>query len=419
MNQKSNNKNLIIALSIVSGILFIALVALASFMFVEWRTLRAENKQLSQMLAQSQNFEDNETTESVEEISQLPEGPKLVKKTENGEELVFNFDGNYDAFYRWENWVFQGDSAYGNEEKSAEVEAYNLVTGEKKTIFRLKDREEFSGQVTQYISGFQMFDNKLFILLGGYMMDGGIYFMGLNEGLTEELKFIGKAQNPRLEQAGDRFIVRAGEGDAGCSWSQYYTVSKNFDGLNKVLELSGCECSGGTYIESHEPGSSVYIIGEVRVDEDSKDACNESYYTQIFIQDLFKSQGVGSLINEDMMPEKITNVFVYDTVIFLKSADFDLYEFNRKTNKITKIMNLSEEMKKYELNNFAIYDYEAGDTSVCINENYELNLVTKQLTKLSQECFSFEQYEYPETVPDSVEKAIEYFKLPENFYYKD
>lgn len=415
-NSKPNNshKGLIIALSAVSGVLLLAFIVLGTIMFFEMKDLRTENRNLAEYIAD--NFEldtkriivdSKETNPSVDELSQLPEGPKLVKKTDNGEELVFLFRNDYDNVLMWDQWLFVAGNNYGKKGDVAKVKAYNIETGENKIIFDLDETEDFKGQVAQYVNNMDVLDGKLFISLGGYMMEGGVFYMDLTDELDGEMNFIGKAPNASISKTDMGYIVTGGEGDACWSKLEIYTVAKDLSSLGKVLEIEDM-CGDGQQL-IHRDGQK-FIVGELK--KETEDA-QYGIFTQVAVQELFESHGAGFLLNEDQMPEGIRQIKGFEDRMFLV-GDW-LYEYTYATEKLEKIVELTEETAFEPWEKWGLYSFDENKDTLCFNENYQLDLSTKLVTKMADKCYPLT----PDASPETIEEKIKALDLPEQYYYKN
>lgn len=175
--------------------------------------------------------------------TELPVGPKLIKKTVQGKELVVAFSNQYDVVTQWGDWLFVGDKNYGTKDKKAQVWAYNIKTDEKKKIFDFSlDAEglDVTKDNAQYVNALQIFENKLFVSLGGYMMPGYVYAIALDSEMLGAPVFVGQSKNPYIKYLNGVYFVNGGEGDAGCFWGEVNKLDMTKLSLVKLYEMSGC-----------------------------------------------------------------------------------------------------------------------------------------------------------------------------------
>lgn len=409
----NSSKKIIIALSVISGVLLLAFVALGIFTFLEMKDLKEDNRNLAKYIADNFELDLGETSvdtkptnPSIDELSQLPEGPKLVRNTPDGEELVMLFKNDYDTILQWDQWLFAGDKKYGQKNDVAKVRAYNVETGESKTIFDLNKTEDFKGQTAQYINNLDIFDGKLFISLGGYMMDGGIFYLELSDEMDGELNFVGKVSNAGIQKTDGGYVVTGGEGDACWSRLEIYTIAKDFSSLGKVLEIEDM-CGEGEKLLYRD--GSKFIIGAL---EKKNEGDEYGIYRRVGVQDVFESRGVGQLINEDQMPAGIRQIKAYEEKMFLV-GDW-LYEYDYVTEKIEKIVEITEDMAFDPWDQWGLYSYDEKKGTLCFNENYQLNLATKLVTKMADKCYPLT----PDASPKTIEEKIGELDLPETLYFK-
>jgi hypothetical protein len=412
-NCSGNHKGLIITLSSVCGILLLAFIVFGVVVFFEMNNLKEKNRFLSEYIVDNSILDSEKiivdtkpTNPSVDELSQLPEGPKLVKKTDDGEELVFLFRNDYDNVLMWDQWLFVAGNNYGKKGDVAKVKAYNIETGENKIIFDLNETEDFKGQVAQYVNNMDVIDGKLFISLGGYLMDGGVFYMDLTDEMDDEINFIGKVPNPAIHKVDQGYFVIGGEGDACWSKMEIYTVAKDLSSLGKVLEIEDM-CGDGQQLIYRD--GQRFIVGAL---EKEAEEAQYGVFTQVGVQELFESHGAGSLLNEDQMPAGIGQIKGFEDRMFLV-GDW-LYEYTYATDKLEKIVEMTEETEFKPWEKWGLYSFDKKKNTLCFNENYQLNLATKLVTKMADKC-------YPLTLdasPPKIEEKIEALDLPEQYYYK-
>jgi len=297
----SNTKKIVLAV----GITFFATIIIISvpFCFLFVKDIEQLERQNELLRAKAAGEVEIDTFLNAE----LPVGPKLVKKTSSGTELALTFENEYASLIAWNNWLFTGSGDYGIKDKKAQVWAYNTVTGVKKKIFDLAlVKEEIKGdrqENFQYVDDLKVFNDQLFIGLGGYTMKGYIYEMDLDVDLTRPVVFVGESLNPTIEKYGDTYIVSGAEGDAGCAIYLVQVLDVYQMSLTKVYEAGYC-VDEGTDVFIGTDGKYIYTAGTPRAEE----AFSSEILTEVKAISIADPTKVETIISKSKMPKNVRSM---------------------------------------------------------------------------------------------------------------
>jgi len=299
------------------------------FLFVkDVEKLEQENQKLKSDLV------SDKSPEPTPAEVKLPEGPKLVKNTAQGKELILQFSNQYDVLTAWKDWLFVGDKNYGTKDKKAQVWAYNIKTDVKKKIFDFGSvKEEITGDRGdnfQYVNNLQVFNDRLFISLGGYLMKGYIYEIDLDEEITRSATLVGETLNPTIEKYGDIYLVQGGEGDAGCANYLIQSMDINKMNLSKVYESSHC-VGDGQDLYFGTDGTYLYLAGTIKNSEMMQEVFAELKATKIS-----DPKDVQTIISKSKMPKNVHSVKIGKNYLVLL-GDSELTFYANSNSKLSKI----------------------------------------------------------------------------------
>lgn len=184
------------------------------------------------------------------------------------------------------------------------VTALNLNTQETKVIFDISniDPDNAESRRPDTLDGLYEIDDQLYISVGGYLLEGGIYWTNLppQENTTHELV---RMANPRMAQINGKYWTIGGEGDA--CWGMWNIrkldlVNKKSSPVAKIT--SGCD-EGETLIGFTKQDRLLVasFTGEAFNEE-------ETIYHQVASISMDDPEARKIVIDESRMPANIHNV---------------------------------------------------------------------------------------------------------------
>lgn len=401
------------------------------FLFVrDVEKLEKENKSLKSVVL------DNASPEPLTPKIELPSGPKLVKKSDSETELVLSFSNQYDVLTAWNNWLFVGDKNYGTKDKKAQVWAYNIKTDVKKKIFNFAELPESLKDekgAEQYINNLQIFENKLWISLGGYLMPGYLYAINLDPEMIGAPIFVGTVANPSIEYSNGIYFVNGGEGDAGCYWKELNRLDINRMDLTKIFEINGCHGEDNDEILGNDD-MYVYVskfkfTPSVTYDEDGTgtytpiDLRAVSIDSPAEIKSIFKKDSLPSAASGILVAKNANSIFIYEK----KLLKYDLQSWKKvfAIDWPEKNKNVSLNSQFMDKKNILCAD-EYTDTSGKKLYRYIFDLATDKFNlipetdrgTINDKCYSTDKI-YDETIPGVINKLKDEGVLSSEFEYLD
>jgi hypothetical protein len=406
-NPKKHHGMMAKAVIFLGIIIIVGLVAMNFYLLKELSKAKWENEKFADLVYELMKDEAPTVDSDMNGDEEYLPGHKLMKKHKSGDETIFLMD-EYDRLAEWGDWLFLGDVAYGDNNDYAKVLAYNMETEEKKVLLDVETQKfykETRFQLSQYVNQLEVIDNKLFITLGGYMMEGGVYYVDLEKGL-DSLNFVGQARNPTVEKIDDTYIVFAGEGDACYSESVFYVINEKMDELVKKLEVKD-DCGASQRVVGRE-GSKVYVADL----ELKSEAEFESLHKQIYMIDLVHSQGLGMFINDEQMPSDVTRVVIKDGKALLYG--YNMHVYDEKLQKMTKI-SVPTAVPYHPDKGYAPLIFEGYyEGNICLDSSILVDLTTNSIDLLEEECRDESLFT---SQMKNVEQQIEDMELSKEFYY--
>jgi len=345
------------------------------FLFIkDVEKLEKENQALKSVITNN-----SKTPEPMPLVEELPAGPKLVKITPQGKELVVSFNNQYDVLTVWNHWIFVGDKNYGTQDKKAQVWAYNAITGVKKKVFDLGELEQqivgSRAETTQYVNDLQIFENKLWINLGGYMMPGYIYAIELEPELINAPVYVGESLNPSILLRGSNYIVSGGEGDAGCA--KYLVQLLDVGQMNLTEIFSGAHCLGDGQDMLVGIGQESLFLSRTKTI--TTDGVMES---DIFL-DLksmkFDAPGnTETIISTAKMPEGVYQIYLGEDYFVLMGSKLYYYEIDNNIAKLTNEIDLPTSTQNIYLSSAP------NNKEMLCTENYYFDLKAFEFTKIEE-----------------------------------
>lgn len=134
----------------------------------------------------------------------------------------------YSSVARWGDWFF-----YGIKNDGLFVLAINLESGEKKEIFNYNDMLDVDKKDEERVD-LAVINDDLYITLGGYIVEGKVYFIDLN--LFSKPQLIIK-HDIRFQRIEDTIIGVFIVGDAGVGFEEYFTFDKINRQFKKIVEV--------------------------------------------------------------------------------------------------------------------------------------------------------------------------------------
>ncbi|KKR07038.1 MAG: hypothetical protein UT32_C0015G0022 [Parcubacteria group bacterium GW2011_GWC2_39_14] len=327
----SNAKKIVLTAGITFFVTIVVFAAPFYFSLIKFaETLAEENRSLKIFIADNKMAAEQDLKQA-----ELPIGPKLVKKTSSVTELALAFENEYASLISWNNWLFTGSGDYGTKDKKAQVWAYNTITGVTKKIFDLAlVTEEIKGDRQdnfQYVDDLKVFNDQLFIGLGGYTMKGYIYEMDLDIDLTRPVVFVGESLNPTIEKYGDTYIVSGAEGDGGCAIYLVQVLDVYQMSLTKVYEATYC-VDEGTDVYLGTDGKYIYTAGTPRAEE----GLSSEILTEVKVISIADPTKVETIISKSKMPKNIHSVKINKNYLVLFGDD-QLTFYTNNNSQLTKI----------------------------------------------------------------------------------
>lgn len=313
--QEKNARSRIIILLILSNILTLSIFLFLNLYLFKFPLTPSEFRQSMPGLdlSETKPFSESNAIPLEEpqklDANEVSTGNRwyFARSTENGSEPFLDICETCTAV-RWENYLIYGnDGHYGDD---IEIKMYDLLNNSDRIIFRLSDHADkfYKEQsLPVYISDMKVVDNILFFSLGGYLLEGGTFWIDLNNPKTANL--IIKTKNARLYQKNSKWLISSGAGDSCWGEGEYHLLDVinmkvvstiNYKvGCNEGDDVIGIDKSNNFVIGFH-----TMIWGELGDDNGS--------YKYIELANIENPNLRTKIIPEENMPEGITEAFYYE-----------------------------------------------------------------------------------------------------------
>lgn len=256
----------------------------------------------------------------------------LKKNTPTGAKTVLTFPNTENQIARWGDYLIYGSGDYSS---NVQVDSYNLITGEIKSVYDQGSRSDFqSGRNNRYVSDMQVLDGSLFFSIGGYMTSGATFWMATSSG---QLQKLAGGANGRVKYMDDRYWLISGEGDACWSSIDYSLINMSTKGITEVASsVSGC-MEGYEYVGVDKRNRMILAFHSPGAGDGGSDS--NGIYQYVIARPLNNPQKKIDVITKQEMPKEITSIsYSLDTDQLILSGESN-YSYDFPTRKISKIEN--------------------------------------------------------------------------------
>ncbi len=286
-------------------------------------------------------------------------------KTQTEITLCASCYGSY--IIQWNEWLFF--PTYENQ--SIQIKSYNLKTSTIETIFDVStDDSELLEKKTglpSEVTDMQIIENTLFFSLGGYLMPGGTYWVGLP--VFSKPQKLTDSSNAHIAYWKDRYWVIEGEGDSCWRWNRYSLLNPTSKKISPIASSKvGCQ------------------EGEEYIAIDIRNRMILSYHTPIFDSDWWGDRDVGNY--QYIIAVPLINPSEKEGVIAKQDMPKDITEVN--------------------------YLKDSDQLLLTGTKNYVFDFATNTLTEIDQ-LPSIPEKEYPSFTEKSFEEGLEKLVLPAGY----
>lgn len=321
----------------------------------------------------------------------------LKRQRDATEEIVFTANYCNTTVERWGDYIFFPEGE-GYENEDITLVAYNLISGERKVLYRLSERiDDFFNRRPEGIFSIKAIDNNLYFSLGGYLTGDALYVINLplDEHTKPKLIIANKLMNNIVYEYGQYWIV-GGVGDGGYLKHRRALFDTNHQTYGSIID-TGFDNETGTlfigwngkvaYIAKFERASSGLEGNEI------SEIYSLSPKTLRKVSIIFSRRAsVASVHAAEYLPDE-------KKFLVLQNKTLGLYDL--ETKKIEPVITLEN----------VPYMLRTRNNTICLTEEFSFSVREKKVAEDVYICS-------PNYGRDGLKRQISELKLPAEFVLK-
>lgn len=339
----------------------------------------------------------------------------LERKLESSAEEIFDiFNIAYLDILRWKNLLIFSDGGQNDNKypPQIEIKVHNIDTGETDIIFDsnvYKDQFDPTKNPPDHLSDLMVIDDTLYFSLGGYLLDGAVFWLDLPpSGKPKKLISI---KNGSVTKLRDWYFVIGGEGDSCWSERDFYLLDPGTKSAKKVISSkSGCNY-GEEYLGLTKDGKVIMAYHGSLGDDPS-----QGDYEYVTTVDIFNPNSKNTIVGKEQMPSKINGMLYSEDRDQLLMIGSEIYLYNFTGGVLNKIVNVPKGVKLYFIENNWVQDKVCldGEKGSTYNK-YELDLSLKKITQPGLTCNTVSSPAPEKKDFEKLEQVINLLNLPLNY----
>jgi len=252
--------------------------------------------------------------------------------------------------------------------RNLELLGLDLTSMETKPVATMSADAAGFKELGTNLTSLAVINDDLYISIGGYMVNGALYWMNLNTLSTPEK--IATTHNARVVQKDGRYFVMGGEGD-GCGGANFISLLDPTNHTIREVVNTSEGCNLGIAFIAQTP-QSIYL--STHIENDREVISPEVFTLYTDLQELNIDSGQKStLISAEDMPIDTTDVSYYEDYKKFLITGKNVGIFDPETKKYTNL-------KTFEDKWLYVSVSRTLDTGVCISKA----LTDDQATELSK-----------------------------------
>lgn len=321
----------------------------------------------------------------------------LRRQWDATEEIVFTANYCNTTIERWGDYIFFPEGE-GYENEDITLVAYNLMSGERKILYRLSEHvENFFNRRPEGIFSIKAVDNNLYFSLGGYLTGDALYVINLpfGEHVKPKLIIANKLLNNIVYEYGQYWIA-GGVGDGGHLTQRRALFDTKHQTYGSIID-TGFDTETGTQFIGWN-GKVAYIAKFERANSSAEgNEISEIYSlnpkTLRKVSVLFSRQAsIASVHAAEYLPDE-------KKFLVLQNKTLGLYD--PETEKIELIITLEN----------VPYMLRTRNNTICLTEEFSFSVGEKKVAEDVYVCS-------PNYGRDGLKRQISELKLPAEFVLK-
>ncbi len=257
----------------------------------------------------------------------------LTKDTDGKPVTVLTFCGdecfsNY--LLQWNDWLFYN--------RSTSIHGYNLTTEKNVVIYDVSlHKSDFKTRAPNEVSDMQVINNTLYFSLGGYLTNGGIFWLDLP--FTDNPlphKLIDSA-NAKIIQWENKSWILGGSGDACWGITDFSLVDLSTKTVSHIAKsTTGC-IEGEEYVGIDKKNRMILAFHTPDREGGTVDKGTKGIYQYILAVPLANPEASESIVSKQDMPQDITAVKYSKDMDKLYLLGNENYLYDLATQVMTKV----------------------------------------------------------------------------------
>jgi hypothetical protein len=217
-----------------------------------------------------------------------------------------------------------------------------------------------------------------------------------------------------IERYGDKYVLRDGDGDAGCGWGKYYLFDQKTETATKIFDYASCDGDPEyEYLLGLNDQYAIFVHEVIENNEATETVGRPMFVTEIYGIDL--NNFTKKVLLKKSMPVNTVGV-VLDVAgnRLIINTDKMIYTLDLATDDLDTYLDLTSDQRFDTLRISKVED------TYCANDHYVLDLAAKTFIdtypsgvtddqKNEYKCNKFDYYKQSALDP------IAALKLPDNF----
>ncbi|MFO0703353.1 MAG: hypothetical protein U0525_01350 [Patescibacteria group bacterium] len=291
---------------------------------------------------------------------------------------VYEFPGPYRSkLLRWRDKLIMGTEVQSNDSTKIKVVMHDIVTGKNVLLFEKKTQDK---QISEFI----VIKDVLYFSLGGYLVDGEMYYVDLMK--ISSFEKISDIPNAHIIQKKNHYWVVGGNGDS--CWNKHTLALLDLEKKTVTIvaeSVSGCQ-EGEEYVDVDSQDNLVMAYHDSQSFVYDESDTYSGFYKYVISTPLSDPKTKNGLISKQDMPDGITSIKYSSHKNELILAGKELFTYDLLSGKLEKKMTIPKNWLRSEIS-------QIGENFVCLwklasgeDSFLMLNMITSQMYVDTLKC---------------------------------